>query len=113
MKRFIIAGLFTVGFAIAADGRAAQEERIAKLEREVAALKEENRKLRDQAVAEERSRARKVYSESVVPMLKPMLKDFGMDESLLVPVEKIETLADAYRPLLAMIRKLSEVSELK
>src|SRR5687767_2102993 len=113
MKRLFIVGLLTANVVLAADEAAALKDRITKLEREVVALKEENRKLRENAVAEERARARKIYSESVVPMLKPMLKDFGMDESLLVPVDKIETLADAYRPLLAMIWKISEVAQVK
>jgi len=113
MKRFIIAGFLLVSSASAADLRATLEERLGKLEGEVAALKEENRKLRENAAVEERNRARRIYTENILPMLRPMLKDFGMDESLLVPVDKIETLADAYRPLLAMVRKISEVAELR
>ena len=41
-----------------------------------------------------------------------MLKDFGREEALIVPVDKIENLADAFRPLLMMVQKLGAVADL-
>ena len=112
MKRYLLTvALLITGSAFAADDVAALKQRVDALERDVASLKVENKKLREGFAAQQSEYAKEVYTKHVVPLVKPMLKDFGMDESLLVPVDKIENLADAYRPLLMMIQKLGAVAE--
>ena len=58
------------------------EQTVRHFQEELEALK--SRLLEMGGLAEERTRARKVYTESVLPMLKPMLKDFGMDPAGLI-----------------------------
>ena len=113
MKRLLILiVLWTAGCVSAADDTTALRARIDTLEKEIAALKAENKKLKEDFAAQQSEYAKQVYVKHVVPVVKPMLKDFGMDESLIVPVDKIENLADAYRPLLLMIQKLGAVADL-
>jgi regulator of replication initiation timing len=113
MKQFLILiVLWTAGGVSAADDTAALKLRIDALEKDVAALKAENEKLREGLAAQQSEYSKQVYVNHVVPLVRPMLKDFGMDESLIVPVDKIENLADAYRPLLMLIQKLGAVADL-
>jgi hypothetical protein len=112
MKRYLlIVALFTSGCVSAPDDVAAVKQRVDALEKDVALLKAENKKLKGGFAEQQREYAQQVYTMNVVPLVKPMLKDFGMDESLLVPVDKVENLADAYRPLLLMIQKLGAVAD--
>jgi hypothetical protein len=112
MKRYLlIVALFTAGCVSAADDIAALKQRMDALEKDVVLLKAENKKLKEGFAAQQSEYAKQVYTMHVVPLVKPMLKDFGMDESLLVPVDKVENLADAYRPLLLMIQKLGAVGD--
>lgn len=113
MKQFLILiVLWTAGGVFAAEDAAALKLRIDALEKDVAALKAENAKLREGLAAQQSEYSKQVYVKHVVPLVRPMLKDFGMDESLIVPVDKIENLADAYRPLLMMVQKLGAVADL-
>lgn len=112
MKRYLlVVTLLTAGRLFAADDVAALKQRVDALEKDVAVLKAENKKLKEGFAAQQSEYAKQVYTMHVLPLVKPMLKDFGMDESLLVPVDKVENLADAYRPLLLMIQKIGAVAD--
>ena len=112
MKRFLLtAALLIAHHAFAADDVATLAQRVAALEKEVAGLKAENTQLKQGFAAQHSEYAKRVYTLHVLPLVKPMLNDFGLDESLIMPVERVENLADAYRPLLLMIQKLNAVTE--
>lgn len=118
MKRLAIVLILVSNIAFAADKPASLEKRVAALEQEVAALKEENRKLKESAFEvfatqlEERERksARLYYKNFILPTISGLLKDFGSKAPILPKEEEINTLADAYRPMVEMLTQLGAVA---
>lgn len=94
------------------------EKRVSMLESEIAALKVENRKLKEtaidflsaQLVQKEREHARFVYRTQILPAVKVFIDDFGSKAPKLPKEEEINTLADAYRPMLEMFTQLMTVA---
>lgn len=97
------------------------EQRVVLLEKEVAALREENRKLRESAVeflaaelaAKEKERARFIYRTQVLPMVKTMLEDFGSEPPRLPKENEINTMIEAYRPFVELMLSLGKVADVK
>ena len=118
MKRLVVILALVANIAFAADKPASLEKRVAALEQEVATLKAENRKLNESAFEvfatqlEERERksARLYYKNFVLPMISSLLKDFGSKAPRLPKEEEINTLADAYRPMVEMLTQLGAVA---
>src|SRR4051812_29430858 len=110
MKHYIAAGLIAFFFVPAKAETVPLEKRVAALEQQVATLKEENKKLKESAVdflatelaQREKEHARLIYRTQIMPSLKVLAEDFGSKAPKLPKEEEIQTLADAYRPLIDM-----------
>ncbi len=95
------------------------EQRVAALEREAAGLKEENRQMRESAVTflsaeltrKEREGARLYYRTQILPVAKTIAAEFGTRAPTLPKEEEINTMAEAYRPILEMIMQLLTVAD--
>ena len=118
MKHYIAAGLIAFSFVPAKAGTASLEKRVAALEQQVATLKEENKKLKESAVdflsaelaQREKEHARLIYRTQILPSLKILAEDFGAKAPKLPKEDEVDTLADAYRPLIDMFTQLMTVA---
>ena len=118
VKRLAVILVLISNMAFAADQTTSLEKRVAALEQEVVTLKEENRKLKESAFdlfatqleERERKNARLYYENFILPMMSGLLKDFGATAPTLPKEAEVNTLADAYRPMVEMLTQLGAVA---
>ena len=118
MKRYILVCLLVVCLSPAKAETLSLEKRVGALEQEVANLRDENKKLKESAIdvltaqlaQREREHARLIYRTQILPSVRALAEDFGSKAPKIPKEEEIETLADAYRPLIEMFTQLMTVA---
>jgi len=116
MKRLLAVCLLAASLAPLRADPLSLENRVSALEKEVATLKDENRRLRESAVnflsaelaKKETEHARLVYRTQVLPMVRRIATDFGGQAPVLPKEEEINNLVDAYRPFVELIASLNK-----